>query len=473
MAQNMSLKSAALINAAGRYSKVVLALLVNAALARILMPGDFGVIAIVTVFTTLFTSVSDMGFGTAVVQRKDLSMSQINDIYSFTGYMSLAIAVAFFLCGWPIAAFFQDDCYISLCQILSISLFFSAFNMVPNGIMNREKRFKSLALRTFAVYAISSVLAIASAIYGAGYYSLAIQSVVNAVATFAWNVATTRPRFSFRFKISSVKDVLSYSGFQFAFNVVTYISDNLANFIAGKLFGSIELGYFNRAATLTTYPVTNLAGVITPVLHPILSDYRERKEVIYKSFIKVSKLLAYSGLFVSSLFCLAANELVWVMYGPGWEQSAECLQWLSLAIMPSMMNAAVGGVFQSLGETRLLFINSCINTAVTVIAIFAGALLGGSIESLAIWVGLSRFFHLFSAHCMLIVLGFRYPMSTFVKEYSGVAMSLVLTGAFSVVYLQLAPAIGNQLVSLIVKATVLAVPTLLPILIIRTGTRSK
>lgn len=345
--------------------------------------------------------------------------------------------------------------------------------MVPNGIMNREKRFKSLALRTFTVYAISSALAIVFAINGAGYYSLAIQSVVNAVATFAWNVATTRPRFSFRFQMSSVKDVLSYSGFQFAFNVVTYISDNLANFIVGKLFGNIELGYYNRSATLTTYPVTNLAGVITPVLHPILSDYRDRKEIIYKSFVKVSKLLAYSGLFVSSLFCLAADELVWVMYGSGWEQSAVCLQWLSLAIMPSMMNAAVGGVFQSLGETRLLFINSSINTVVTVAAIFAGALLGGSIESLAAWVGLSRFFHLVSAHGMLIILGFRYPIRPFIKEYSGVAISLVLVSVLSVAYLQLVPAVDGKLVSLISKAAALAVPTLLPILMVRTRAWNK
>lgn len=473
MAKIMSLKSAALINATGRYSKVVLALLVNAALARLLTPGDFGIIAIVTVFTTLFTAVSDMGFGTAVVQRKDLSRSQIDDIFSFTGYMSLAIAIIFFLCGWPIAAFFQDDCYISLCQILSVSLFFCAFNMVPNGIMNREKRFKSLALRTFAVYAISSALTIVLAINGAGYYSLAFQSVINAAATFAWNVVTTRPRFSFRFQMSSVKGVLSYSGFQFAFNVVTYISDNIANFIVGKMFGNTELGYYNRSATLTTYPVTNLAGVITPVLHPILSDYRDRKEVIYKSFVKISKILAYSGLFVSSLFCLAANEVVWLMYGSGWEQSAICLQWLSLAIMPSMMNAAVGGVFQSLGETRLLFINSCINTAVTVGAIFAGALLGGSIYSLAVWVGLSRFFHLVSAHGMLIVLAFRYPLLPFIKEYSGVVISLVLAIVLSVAYLQLVPAIDNKLVSLIAKAAALAIPTLLPILIVRTKARNK
>lgn len=473
MSQKVTLKKAALINASGRYSKIVLALLVNAVLARILTPDDFGVIAIVTVFTTLFTSISDMGFGTAVIQRKDLSQSQIEDIYSFTGYLSVGIAVIFFICGWPIAAFFQDERYVSLCQLLSVSLFFSALNMVPNGVMNRDKRFKSLAFRTFAVYAASSIFAIVLALNGAGYYSLAVQSVVSSLATFVWNIVTTRLRFSIRFDMSSVRNVMSYSSFQFAFNMVTYISDNLPNFIVGKLFGTSDLGYYSRAATLTTYPVTNLAGVVTPVLHPILSDYQERKEIIYRNFIKVSKLLAFLGLYISAVFFIAADELTWVMYGPGWEKSVSCLRWLSIAIMPTMMNAVVAGVFQSLGETRLLFINSCINTAVTIFAIFAGSLLGGTIDSLAAWVGCSRIFHLISAHYMLISLGFGLPLRSFIKEYSDVALAGIFTAALSLVLHNSGIVIEDKLISLIVKAAILAVPTLVTMLLSKVWARSR
>lgn len=460
MSASVSLKRAALINAAGKYSKVVLALLVNAILARILSASDFGTIAIVTVFTTLFTSVADMGFGTAVIQRKDLTKDQIDDIYSFTGYMSLGLAALFFICGWPIASFFQDDCYVPLCQLLSVSLFFSAFNMVPNGIMNREKRFKSLALRTVAVYSVSSVFAIALALGGAGYYSLAAQSVVSAFATYVWNVLTTRPRFKVRYSFESVKGVLGYSGFQFAFNIVTYISDNLANFIAGKLFGNANLGYYSRAATLTTYPITNLAGVITPVLHPILSDYYGRKDIIYGYFLKVSKLLAYTGLFVSAVFFLASDEIVRIMYGEGWGDSVVCLQWLAIAIMPSMMNASVGGVFQALGDTRLLFINSCINTCVTVLAIFAGAFTGGTIESLAMWVGCSRIFHLITAHGMLVGISFGYDLLPFIKEYRKVFVGILLEVLIIALWNCLSLSVGNFLLSLAVKTIVLAMPLL-------------
>lgn len=459
MGRKVSIKKAALINAAGKYSKVILALVVNAILARILQPEDFGVIAVVTVFTTLFTSIADMGFGTAVVQRKDLQNSQINDIFSFTCYMSAVLAILFFICGWPIASFFNDSLYVPLCHLLSVSLFFSALNMVPNGIMNREKRFKSLALRTVCVYGFSSVVAIGLALGGASYYSLAWQSVISSFATFVWNFTSTKPCFKFQFEMQSVRSVFGYSGFQFAFNLVTYLSDNMDNFITGKLYGSTNLGYYSRAFTLTTYPTTNLAGVITPVLHPILSDYVDDKRKIYSAFVRVSKLLAYAGL-VASTFCfLSAEEIVYFMYGDGWTLSAECLKWLSISILPSMMNAAVGGIFQSLGDTKLLFINSCINTVITFSAILLGASFGANVVNLAFFVGSSRMLHMFTAHYMLIKISFGYPLKNFLCEYKGVFAAFMANAILVFVLSVFAPASFNPPLYIVVKFCLIGILT--------------
>lgn len=469
MSGKISIKKAALINATGKYSKVVLALLVNAILARILTAEDFGVIAVVSVFTTLFTSLADMGFGAAVVQRKDLSDSQINDIFTFTCYISLFIAALFFICGWPIAAFFGNELYVPLCELLSVSLFFSALNMVPNGIMNREKRFKSLALRTVSVYGVSSAIAIAMALGGASYYSLAWQSVISAFATFVWNVLTTKPRFKGRFAVDSIRSVISYSGYQFAFNIVTYLSDNADNFVIGKLFGSSSLGYYSRAFTLTTYPITNLAGAITPVLHPILSDYANNKAKIYAAFVRVSKLLAYAGLFVTAVCFFAAEEVVRIMYGEGWDLSVECLRWLSIAILPSMMNAAVGGIFQSLGDTRLLFINSCINTSITLAAIFLGAVIGQSVVGLAFFVGISRVLHMVTSHYMLVKMSFGYALAPFVSEYRGVYIAAVLYIVLILLFGVLPLPTFNFLESFALKVLILGVLTLLAIVLCGDG----
>lgn len=412
----MEIKKAALINAAGKYSKIFLSLIVNAVLARILSAEDYGVVAVITVFSTFFTTFSDMGFGPAIIQNKNLTEDDVNNIYSFTVYISVALMVLFAICAFPIAFFYGDKVYVPLGQMLSVSLLFNALNMVPNGILNRDKKFISIAIRTVVVYVGAAVVTIILALMGLRYYALAIQSILTALFTFVWNYATTKIRFYFYFNMESIKKVLNYSGYQFAFNLVNYFSRNLDNLLTGKFMGSAELGYYNKAYTLMLYPVNNLTGVISPVLHPILSDYQKQLDVIYKKYMKIVRLLACIGLYVSPVCFLAAEELISILYGPNWGKSVVCFQLLAIAIIPQMINSSAGSIFQAIGNTKLLFTNSCINTCITIIAIFLGVFGGKNIQTLSLCVAIAYLCHFATAFTMLIKIGFKYKMSDFAKE---------------------------------------------------------
>ncbi|MBR5362084.1 MAG: oligosaccharide flippase family protein [Oscillospiraceae bacterium] len=135
----MDLKKAAFINAVGKYSVVVIQLAVNAILSRILSPEDYGILAVVTVFTTFFSTLSNMGFGTAIIQNKSLNKKDIDHIYSFSLYVAFFLSVVFALFSFVIAWFYKDGIYIPVAMLLSISLFFGTLNMVPSGVLNREK----------------------------------------------------------------------------------------------------------------------------------------------------------------------------------------------------------------------------------------------------------------------------------------------------------------------------------------------
>lgn len=412
----MNIKKAAFINAAGKYSKVLLSLIVNAVLARILSAEDYGVVAVITVFSTFFTTFSDMGFGPAIIQNKDLTEDDIHNIYSFTVYISVVLMVLFAICAFPIASFYDDYVYVPLGQMLSISLLFNALNMVPNGILNRDKKFVSIAIRTVVVYVGAAVITIILAFMGLRYYALAIQAILTALFTFVWNYATTKPKFYFHFKMESIKKVLNYSGYQFAFNLVNYFSRNLDNLLTGKFMGSAELGYYNKAYTLMLYPVNNLTGVISPVLHPILSDYQKQLDVIYRKYMKIVRLLACVGLYVAPVCFLAAEELIAILYGPNWDKSVVCFQLLAIAIIPQMINSSAGSIFQAIGNTKLLFANSCINTCITVVAIVVGVFGGKNIQMLSLCVAFAYLCHFATAFVMLIKMGFKYKIRDFVKE---------------------------------------------------------
>lgn len=412
----MDIKKAALINATGKYSKILLSLIVNAILARILSAEDYGIVAVITVFSTFFTTFSDMGFGSAIIQNKDLTDSDIDNIYSFTVYISLVLMAIFAVCSFPIAAFYEDQVYVSLGGMLSVSLLFNALNMVPNGLLNRDKKFVSIAIRTVIVYVGTAIITIALAFIGLRYYALAIQAILTALFTFVWNYVTTKPHFRVRVEMGSIKKVINYSGYQFAFNIVNYFSRNLDNLLTGKFMGNTELGYYNKAYTLMLYPVNNLTGVISPVLHPILSDYQKQINIIYKKYIKVVKLLACLSLYVAPVCFLAANEIIAILYGSNWASSVVCFQLLSIAIIPQMINSSAGSIFQAIGNTKLLFLNSCINTGITIVAICLGVFVGKNIQVLSLCVAIAYLCHFFTAFIMLIKMAFKYKMSDFAKE---------------------------------------------------------
>lgn len=456
------MRKAALINASGKYSKVLLSILVNAVLARILSADDYGIVAIITVFSTFFTTFSDMGFGAAIIQKKELKRDDINNIYSFTVYISFVLMIIFALLSYPIANFYNNKVYVKLGQLLSISLLFNSLNMVPNGILNREKKFGSIAIRTVVVYLGSAIVTVFLAFRGFRYYALAIQAILTALLTFVWNFWTTHPKFKLHFNMASIKLVLNYSGYQFAFNIVNYFSRNLDNLLTGKLLGSAELGYYNKAYTLMLYPVNNLTGVISPVLHPLLSDYQRQVKIIYVKYIKIFRLIAIIGIYVAAVCFLSSGEIIKIMYGKNWDAAIICFQLLSIAIIPQMLNAIAGGIFQALGNTKLLFVNSTINTVITAVAILIGILSGKTIAALSLAVGIAYICHFLTTFYMLIKMGFNFHMLDTIKElYREIILLIVMVTAVPLYPLTL----NNIFLSLIAKCVYLGIIYLIAMIV--------
>lgn len=412
----MNLRSATFIYALGKYSKVIIQILVTVVLARLLTPYDYGIVAVITVFSSLFSAVSDMGFGVAIVQKRWLKHSQINDIYSFTLYFSIIVSLIFGFSSFFIAIFYNTKVYIYLGWLLSISLFFNILNMVPNGIMNKNKLFIKIALRTVVAYTISAIIAIIMAFYGFRYYSLVFQSIIASAITYFWNVSNTKLRFKLNFRIDSVKAISSYSGYQFAFNIINYISENLDNLLTGKFLGNRELGFYSKAFNLSLYPVDNLVGVITPVLHPILSEYQQNKKIIYEKYLKVYKLLSLMGILISIYCFFASKEIILMFYGNQWMRAVPPFHILSIVMFTRILNSSCGAIFQVLNNTKLLFYNGTINTVITVCAILIGIFWGGNIYNLAMSVSISFFIQYLTAFYMLIKLAFGYKVMNFIKD---------------------------------------------------------
>ena len=388
---SISIKKAAIINAISKYSTVIIQLLFNAILARLLSPDDYGVVAVITVFTTFFYLFADMGFGTAIIQNKTLDNDDNNSIFSFTIILGIVLGLSFIVFSFGIAFFYNDKVYILLGIILSFSIILNSLNIVPNALLMKKKEFKLIAIRGFIVSVVVGIITIIFAFLGLKYYALAIQSVLVSFFTFIWNYYSVPLKIVYKINKSSINKIKSYSTYQFAFNFINYFSRNLDNLLIGKLLGNNSLAYYDKAYKTMKYPIDNISSIISPILHPIFSEMQNDKNYIYNQYVKIIKFLSLIGVFISVFCFYSAEEIIIILYGKQWISAIDAFKILAISVGLQMSITPASVIFQSTNNTKLLFKNGVFNSVVAIIGIIIG-LIFGKIEYVAIGVFISVIF---------------------------------------------------------------------------------
>ena len=447
--EEINIKKATIINFFSKYSNIFIQLLLNSILARLLTPDDYGIVAIITVFISFFTVIADMGIGPAIIQHKDLSKKQISDIFIFTVFVGLLVSIGFILFSYPLAMFYDNRVYIPLGIILSIGIFFNVINMVPNALLLKDKQFKALGIRTVVITIVGGIITIILAIKGAKYYALVVNSVFVGFLTFVFNYWYSKINIYWGFSLESIKKIKEFSSYQFGFNFINYFSRNSDNLLIGKFMGEVALGYYDKAYRLMLYPVQNLTHVITPVLHPILSDYQDDYDKIYNQYVKVAKILSLLGVFILVFCFFSAKEIILIMFGKQWLQSVESFKILSLSIWIQMLMSSTGSIFQSTGQTKLLFRCGIVTTIINVSAIIIGVMFK-KIEYVAVLIVIAFSFNFIITFYYLIKKSMNRSLRKFFREfYSSFIIMIIMIIGFIVIPVKLPNIILNILCKLL------------------------
>ncbi|MDE6049623.1 MAG: lipopolysaccharide biosynthesis protein [Paramuribaculum sp.] len=373
----MSLKkefaSGVFYTAIAKYSGIIVQLFITAVLSRILTPDDFGVVAIATILIQFFNTFSEAGIGPAIIQRKSLLSTEINSIFTFTLLLGLSLSVGFYFCASIIGNYYQNAAIESICKWLSILILFSGADVVTNSLLLKQKKFKTIAIRTLSVQIITGILSIYVAYYGWGMYALVLSAISSKVLIFLINYWCNPLRFAFDFRC--LKKIGSYSSYQFGFNIVNYFSRNTDKLIIGKLLGMNLLGFYEKSYRLMMLPLSNITYVFTPVMHPIFSEMQNDKPLMLKRYLHLIMLLGLVSFPVMVFLFFNAKELILIVFGDQWSESILPFQILSLTVALQIIHSSVSGVFQAIDDTKGLFILSFI----TAIAMIAGFIISGII----------------------------------------------------------------------------------------------
>lgn len=412
-----NISSGVFYTAIAKYSGIVVTIVVGAILARLLTPADFGIVAIVTVFTTFFNNLGDMGLGPAIIQNQSLEKEDINSVFSFSLVIGGILALLFFLLAIPIANFYEIENLVVVSRWLAVAVFFYAVQSVPKSLMLKKMLFKQVAIITIGVQVVSSVIAIVLAYQGWGYFALVAKSVADALLLFLIfylknKVAVTKIR------KSAISKIFRFSSFQFSFNFINYFSRNSDNFLIGKYMSVITLGYYDIAYRLMMMPIQNLTHVITPVLLPALAEHQADKEKVYNAYVILVKILAIIGFPLSVFLYFSAEPIITLLYGNQWGQSIPIFQILALTIGVQMLLSSTGALFQVVGRTDLLFYSGLLSSVFMVGGICYGVFIGKDLMSVGYGLLVAFTVNFFQGFYFLITMALEKMFLQFLKVFS-------------------------------------------------------
>lgn len=303
----------------------------TAALARLLDAGDFGVVALATVFVRFLAYFSQMGFGVAIVQRQQVTTSELRGLAT----LSVAFGASFTVLGMAIAWFINPE-VSAILRALSLSFFITGFTAVPHGWLRRELHNRELAVfELIAQLAGNGGVAVGLAYAGYGAWSLVIGTLVQqlVIAVAAWIAANLRgAQLAFARPTPACRDYIGF-GIRHSWNTfLEFLFYNIEVLAIGRWYGIARTGYYNRAYSLSHLAVEQVFTSVVRVLFPVLSRLRDQREKEHQAFLAAFLL---GGIFASG-FCaamfVAAPQIVAVVLGPRWEATVPLLRVFAVVV---------------------------------------------------------------------------------------------------------------------------------------------
>ena len=269
--------------------------IVQIILARILSPDDYGIISLITIFIALATVFVQSGFNTALIQKKNVKEEDFSSVLYISIIAATILYFILFISAPSIARFYRIEELKSVLRVISIVLFFGAFNSIQNAIIARTMQFKKLFIVSVLSILISGIVGIILAYLGFGVWALVMQQIVNQISITVILCFVVKWKPKLVFSISRVGDLFSYGWKLLVSSLIDTLYMNLRGLVVGKVYTSQTLAFYNRGEQFPQLIVSNINGSIQSVMLPTLAseqeDRKRVKELVRRSIVTSSFLL--------------------------------------------------------------------------------------------------------------------------------------------------------------------------------------
>ncbi len=322
-------------------------------LARLLMPTDYGAIAMLSIFMAIAQTFIDSGFSNALIRKPDRTETDNATAFYFNIGVGLAAYFSLYLAAPYIAQFYKTSILIPLTRIMGLNLLLNSLCVVQQALLTARIDFKTQAKISLNAAVVSGLVGIGFAYAGYGVWALAIQSVLASVirTILLWILAKWRPKA--KFSKQSFRNLFGYGSKLLASGLLDTIYNNLYTIVIGKRFSVATLGVYSRADQWANFLAINVTGILQRVTFPILSSIQnedERLRVNYRKFLRVSGFVIFP---LMMGLAAIADPLTRFILTDKWADSIPLLRILCFALMLYPIHAINLNLLQVKGRSDL------------------------------------------------------------------------------------------------------------------------
>ena len=353
MSQNVKrIKSGVIWSAIDKIAYSGMQLIINLILARLILPEEYALVAMISIFIAIGQTFIDSGFSQSLIHKQNRTTDDFSTVFYFNIGISTILYLIIYFASPLIANFYNNDIFIPLTRLVALVLIISSFSIVQRAVLTIKTDFKTQAIISLISIICSGFVGIFMAYRGYGVWSMVTQNLLNQflIAFLLWIIVRWRPILSF--SLESFKELFAYGSKLLISRLINTICQNLHTLIIGKCYSRQDVAYFTNANQLSLYSAGYLNDIIQRALFPIQCEMQDDLEKSKQFFYKMMRLSSYIIFPIMISIIVLARPFVITVLTDKWEGMIIFMQIIAFAYMwyPIM---STNQMFNVLGRTNL------------------------------------------------------------------------------------------------------------------------
>ena len=323
-------------------------------LARLLMPKDFGLLAMVIVFIGIGTSIMDSGFGQSLIRTKNLTKADYSSVFFLNIIMSVVVYFLLYILAPRIANFYEEESLSLILRVLALIVIIKASYLVHKTIFTINLDFKKPMIFNVVSTMLAGIGAIILALNDFKVWSLVFFQIMNSLslAILFWWYSDWFPNLIFR--LDRVRHHFQFGYKLMIGSIVNSSVEYLFDMVIGKYYSSSQLGIYNRASTFQKFPTLLLGRSINRVTYPYFSQISHDERLMKMSLRKMNKLVVYAYTPAILFMILNARSIIVIFFTAKWIEVVPIFQMLCLGAMFQPLQYYTTNIVKALGNSGLL-----------------------------------------------------------------------------------------------------------------------